>query len=150
MRELNNKKNQIYICIDMDLSKAFDKLIMICMNKLNYHGIDGIEFQWFRSYLTNRSQYVTVYNYRNARGFNTWPIIYVYIYICIYIYIYMNDIPDCSSLFSFLLYADDTSLVSYTNINDGDTSYSPISIINSELAKVTSKVSSSLYHCQQI
>ena len=48
----------------------------------------------------------------------------------------MNDIPECSSLFSFLLYADDTSLVSHININDGESSYSPISIINTELAKV--------------
>ena len=48
----------------------------------------------------------------------------------------MNVIPECSSLFPFLLYADATPPVSHTNFNDGDSSYSPISIINSELAKV--------------
>ena len=56
MRELYNKKNHIYICIYMDLSKAFDKLIMIDMNKLNYYGIDGIEFQWFRSYCSGMAE----------------------------------------------------------------------------------------------
>ena len=50
--------------------------------------------------------------------------------------IYMNVIPECSSLFPFLLYADATPPLSHTNFNDGDSSYSPISIINSELAKV--------------
>ena len=32
------------------------------MTKLDYYGIDGIEFQWFRSYLTNQSQYVELHN----------------------------------------------------------------------------------------
>ena len=48
----------------------------------------------------------------------------------------MNVIPEYSSLFPFLLYADATPPVSHTNFNDGDSSYSPISLINSELAKV--------------
>ena len=48
----------------------------------------------------------------------------------------MNDIPECNSLFLFLLYADDTSPMRHIYINDGDSSYSPISIINTELAKV--------------
>ena len=48
----------------------------------------------------------------------------------------MNDIYECSLLFSFLLYADDTLLVSHININDEDLSYSPISIINTKLVQV--------------
>ena len=49
----------------------------------------------------------------------------------------MNDILKSSSLFEFPLYADDTPHVGHTNVNDGDSSYSAISIINSELAKVS-------------
>ena len=37
--------------------------------------------------------------------------------------LYMNDISECTSLFPFLSYAQDTSLVSHANINDGDSSY---------------------------
>ena len=53
-----------------------------------------------------------------------------------YIYISMNVIPGCSSLFPFLLYADTTPPESHTHFNDGDSSYSPISTIILELAKV--------------
>ena len=54
----------------------------------------------------------------------------------LFAYIYMNVIPECSSLFPFLLYADATPPVSHTHFNDGDSSYSPISTIIPELAKV--------------
>ena len=49
----------------------------------------------------------------------------------------MNDILECSSLFKFLLCVDDTPDVGHTNVNAGDSSYSAISIINSELAEVS-------------
>ena len=121
----------------MDLSKAFDTIVHdMLLNKLNYYGINATELQWFRSYLTNRSQYVEIDSVKSSsKNITTWvpqgsilgPLFFL---------IYIHAIPECSSLFSFLLYADDTSLVSHININDGDSSNSPISIINTELVKV--------------
>ena len=105
------------------------------MNKSNCYGINGTELQWFHSYksiticriwIWQWEIFFTVYNYRSSTGLNSWPVVWLY----------MNITPECSSLFSFLLCADATPPVSHNNFNNGDSSYSPTSIINSELAKV--------------
>ena len=45
----------------MGLSKAFDNLDHgILINKFAHYGIHGTILQWFRSYLTDRSQYVEI------------------------------------------------------------------------------------------
>ena len=122
----------------MDLSKGFDTIDHdMLLNKLKFYGINGIELQWLRSYLTNRSQYVEIDSVKSFSKYITTGVLQGSILGPLFFLIYMNDIPKCSSLFSFLLYADDTSLVSHINISDGDSSYSPISIINTELAKVS-------------
>ena len=51
--------------------------------------------------------------------------------------IYMNDIPNSSDIFNFLLFADDTSLKSYLDTKNANFSLSQTSsIINQELQKV--------------
>ena len=47
--------------IFIDLQKAFDTVNHdILINKLNYYGIRGVGNNWFKSYLSDRSQYVTI------------------------------------------------------------------------------------------
>ena len=101
------------ISIFMDLSKAFDTLDQdILLGKLRYYGINGTSFDWFRSYLSIRKQYVEINNERSScldiktgvpQGSILGPLLFL---------IYMNDIPNVSQAFRFILYADDTNLFS--------------------------------------
>ena len=50
----------------LDFSKAFDTVnYEILLQKLSMYGIQDIALEWFRDYLTNRSQYVT-YNFKKS------------------------------------------------------------------------------------
>ena len=59
--------NNKFACgIFIDLEKAFDTVDHnILLSKLNYYGIRGIANDWFKSYLSNRSQFVSI------NGFNS-------------------------------------------------------------------------------
>ena len=58
----NSPDNNIFaVGIFIDLQKVFDTVDHnILLIKVDYFGIRGITNNWFRSYLTNRKQYVTI------------------------------------------------------------------------------------------
>ena len=50
----------------IDLQKAFDTVNHdIFLSKLNHYSIRGVAFDWFKSYLSSRTQYATIKNERS-------------------------------------------------------------------------------------
>ena len=136
VQDFENKKTPVTIF--MDLSKAFDTLNHdILLHKLKYYGVTGLSLQWFKSYLTNRTQYVEIDNVKSTylylktgvpQGSILGPLLFL---------IYMNDIPQASDYFSFILYADDTTLRSYIKTHTGESITSISNSINNELQNVS-------------
>ena len=94
----------------LDFSKAFDCLNHdILFKKLNFYGIRGRALDWFRSYLTERHQFVLFDNTESEyqkiscgvpQGSILGPLLFL---------IYVNDIVNVSDVLLFVLYADDTN-----------------------------------------
>ena len=67
---------------------------------------------WFESYLSKRTQYVEIDNFKSSPQTITTGVPQGSILGPLFFLIYMNDMPQASSLFKFILYADDTTLFS--------------------------------------
>ena len=59
--------NNNFACgIFIDLQKAFDTVDQnILLQKLKHYGIRGIANDWFNSYLSNKSQFVSIYDFKS-------------------------------------------------------------------------------------
>ena len=108
---IDNK--ELLLAIYIDLSKAFDTLDHIILsNKLRYYGITGISLKWFMSYLSQRTQYVEVNGIQSSKMVILTGVPQRSILGPLLFLIYMNDIPSATEYFTFMLYADDTTLFS--------------------------------------
>ena len=106
--------------IFIDLSKAFDTVNhRILLQKLKYYGINKQVLRWFKSYLSNRKQFVIGNDsYQNnclnitcgvPQGSILGPLLFL---------IYINDLNKATNLMS-IMFADDTNLfVSKSDINE--------------------------------
>ena len=113
MSALDHKERPISIYID--LSKTFDTLDnSILIDKLSHYGIKYNARKWFSSYLSNRTMFVEIDNAKSSVRHLTTGVPQGSILGLLLFLIYMNDISNSSSLFKFILFADDTNLFTTT------------------------------------
>ena len=127
---LDNRKFGCGIFID--LQKAFDTVNHdILSMKLEHYGIRGTARDWFKSYLSDRKQYVSLNgsnsSYLNItcgvpQGSVLGPLLFL---------IYINDLPHASSKLAFYLFADDTNIY-----YEAESLAQLQSVVNRELKKV--------------
>ncbi len=146
---LNN--NKFALGVFLDLQKAFDVVDHnILLLKLENLGIRDKALEWFRNYLSNRTQVVNINGETSAetkidisvmQGSILGPLLFL---------IFINDLPNASNLLHLLLFADDTcALDSDKDINQ------LIARVNTELHKLcnwflANKISVNASKCKYI
>jgi hypothetical protein len=118
-QENDKAKKHVTMSVFLDLSKAFDTISHdILIKKMENMGIRGVAQLWFKSYLSDRKQFMEFSNTKSSfenikcgvpQGSILGPILFL---------IYINDIKNSSKL-SILCFADDTT-VSYSSQNIPD------------------------------
>ena len=120
------------LAIFCDLRKAFDTVNhKILLKKLFRYGVRGQELNWFSSYLSNRNQFVSINGVCSSnkiisigvpQGSILGPLLFI---------LYINDLPECSKLFT-LLFADDPTL-----LESGPDPAELFNKVNNEFKKIT-------------
>lgn len=96
-----------------DLTKAFDCVSHdILLKKLNYYGFDLNSLSLIKSYLSDRSQYVSHNSLRSSLRSITFGVPQGSALAPTLFLVYINDIVQCNTQSTLILYADDTNLVS--------------------------------------
>ena len=107
---------QIACGIFIDLEKAFNTVSHgILLEKLDHYGIRGISNDWFRSYLSDRSQFVSINGFNSdyktikygiSQGSVLGPLLFL---------IFINDLSTAIKQPETFHFADDTWLLSQAN-----------------------------------
>ena len=103
--------NQMTCGIFVDLTKAFDTVNHeILIGKLEHYGIRGLALELFKSYLSDRKQYVHLNNHKSQTRSISCGVPQGSVLGPLFFLIFINDLPNCSHLGYFRIFADDTNV----------------------------------------
>ena len=95
-----------------DLQKAFDTVDhQILLAKLNHYGIRGVSNDWFKSYLSNRSQYVSINGCESGLAAISCGVPQESVLGPLLFLLYINDLNQAIKLCKVHHFADDTNLL---------------------------------------
>ena len=125
-------KKEYTLGIFIDLSKAFDTVDHhILLKKLVNYRVKNANIVWFKSYLSNRKQYVSYDGGKTDNKTITCGVLQGSILGPLLFLIYINDLSRASNILDSILFADDTNLFnSHGNIK------TLFKTVNKELLKV--------------
>ena len=99
----------------VDLQKAFDTVDhQILLAKLSHYGIRGVSNDWFKSYLSNRSQYVSINGYDSGLAAINCGVPEESV-LGLLLFLYVNDLNQAIKFCKVHHFADDTNLLCLGN-----------------------------------
>ena len=111
-------KGKVPVVVFLDMSKAFETLNHdILLDKLSYLGISGISKDLLASYLSNGQQHVSFDNHKSETAQITTGVPQESILGPLLFVTYINDFVDISTLFNFIMFANDTTIISKIDEN---------------------------------
>ena len=100
----------------MDLQKAFDTVDhQILLAKLNHYGICGFSNDWFKSYLSNRNQYVSINGFDSGLAAINCAIPQGSVLGTLLFLLHINDLNQAIKFCNFYHSTDDANLLCMSN-----------------------------------